>query len=532
MPRINYAAGLLCDSPEIVVLEQETFEAMVSRRRGGVEFKWTDGLVFPDGLEKAPEAPPGYDPAIIDKLVVCDMGPLGLGVFANSFIPKGTPITCYSGVVTSEPKAGDLYNIGLEDGRIVTARQRGNLTGLIQHMGDPTSLKHYVEEIGLANLSAQRTSDGAIWFIAARDIHPKEQLGFTYDQGLGSYWEKIGMLPKEFDRFGRVLPYTGGIFIPHIKPLLICLALALKDIERLEELKTSNEASYSRTIEEISAVSDNLKTGILAYLVSHLFKSHIDILKLLHPADRKALLKFLEANSPIMDPAGFEYDNPYTKNQVLHYVEWKEVKKSPGFFPSSAKMAVLKLPEDFFNIVNPLRYYTPPKHSHLHLKDISTKVEILSSAGGTSFKHKKFAEAAVLWEEALMLARDKASIQHFAVGDSTPSADFLLDDKKRFIFFDATVLSLCWNLGNAYFQAATQKAAYKHEYLREANVCLEACVAMVKVSDAAVQESLLEKYQSRLETVQAEIDKAALVSDHVYIVAAAAGGAAGGAGRR
>lgn len=526
MPRINYAPALLCDSPEIVVLEQDMFETMISRRRG-LEFKWADGLVFPDGLEKAPATPPGYDPAIIDKLVVCDMGPLGLGVFANSFIPKGTPITCYSGDVRSEPEGGDLYSISLgDDGCIVTARKRGNLTGLIQHMGDPVSLKHYVEEIGLANLSAHHSTDGTIWFSAARDIHPKEQLGYTYDQSLASYWEKIGILPKEFDRFGRVLPYTGGLFIPHIKPLLICLAIALDDIEQLEELKKSNEALYSNTIKEISEISDNLKIAVLAYLVNYLFKSHIDIFRLLHPADRKALLKFLAGNSPIMDPAGFESDSPYTKNQVLHHVVWKEVKKSQGFFPSSARMAVLEFPKDFFNIVNPLRYYTPPKHGHL--KDISTKVDILFSTGSTSFKNKRFAEAAVLWEEALMLARDKASIQEFDDEGIHKSANFLLDDKKRIIFFDATVLSLCWNLGNAYFQAATQKEAYKNEYLREAKLCLEVSVAMVKASEATVQESSLAKYEARLGMVQAAIDTAAVAIEPTGPAAMAAAGGAGG----
>jgi SET domain-containing protein len=69
---------------------------MVTARRG-YEFKWSSGIIR-DGAE-TPVHTDGYNPEIVDKLVVCDMGTeLGLGLFAKERIPKGTPVICYTGV--------------------------------------------------------------------------------------------------------------------------------------------------------------------------------------------------------------------------------------------------------------------------------------------------------------------------------------------------------------------------------------------------------------------------------------------------
>jgi len=208
---IQFADTLLCHSPEIRSLTEDEFGALVSKRRG-YEFKWADGIITEDGAE-IPVHMEGYDPAISDKLVVCEMGEeLGLGVFAKSFIAKGTPVLCYNGVMSTKAETGDLYVFTANREKFFSARHRGNLAGFIQHIGAFSPLKHFVDEMTVENLAVKENPDGTFWMIATRDIHPNEILGFPYDTALDTYWTKLRVLPKHFDRYGQVLPYTGAIF--------------------------------------------------------------------------------------------------------------------------------------------------------------------------------------------------------------------------------------------------------------------------------------------------------------------------------
>jgi len=137
---------------------------------------------------------------------------LGLGVFAKSFIAKGTPVLCYNGVMSTKAETGDLYVFTANREKFFSARHRGNLAGFIQHIGAFSPLKHFVDEMTVENLAVKENPDGTFWMIATRDIHPNEILGFPYDTALDTYWTKLRVLPKHFDRYGQVLPYTGAIF--------------------------------------------------------------------------------------------------------------------------------------------------------------------------------------------------------------------------------------------------------------------------------------------------------------------------------
>ena len=498
---IQFASTLLCHSPEIRLLSKEEFGALITRRRG-YEFQWADGIVSEDGSE-TPVHMEGYDPAILDKLVVCDMGEeLGLGVFAKSFIAKGTPVLCYSGVMSDKLSAGDLYVLTTNQEKFFSANHRGNLAGFVQHIGEFSPLKHFVDEMTVENLSVEENPDGTLWMIAKRDIHPNEILGYPYDTALETYWAKLHILPKHFDRYGQVLPYVGAIFATQIISIQVYMAIMLNNTDMLGKLRVV----YGETIDAaLSRITDGIKPFDL--LLNVLFFSHIDILRILYPEDRDSLLKIFRDLKPVLDPREFLSGNPYKENRVVKFVEWLDIGPRARLFPPTDRKAALSIPEDFFKIVNPLRYYAFQPHAKAELADLDVYIQRLMNAGLKAYQEKKYADSARKWESSLRLTRDLLTSYWFIDPSTTklPSVTISRDADKNFVItYDKRISNLSWNLGNAYLNASQIEAPkYKNDYIREAKLCISVAVEIAKASDLSVPDNtaLLAKYEERLKSI-------------------------------
>lgn len=88
---------------------------------------------------------------VIDKLVICDMGPVGLGVFARETISAGTVVACYTGQLGEE--ASDIFrpyanNLDCFNGGCnyyVDAENSGGIARFFQHL--PVNLDEQIEDV-------------------------------------------------------------------------------------------------------------------------------------------------------------------------------------------------------------------------------------------------------------------------------------------------------------------------------------------------------------------------------------------------
>jgi len=236
-------------------------------------------------------------------------------------------------------------------------------------------------------------------------------------------------------------------------------------------------------------------------LLNELFFSHIDILRLLYPEDRDSLLKIFRELIPVLDLREFLSNNPYQENRVVKFVKWLDLGHRSSLFLPTDKKAALSIPDDFFKIVNPLRYYAFQQHPKTELTNLNEYIERLMSAGLKAYQEKKYADAASKWENALRLTRDLLnSYRHFdPSSEILPSVTISRDSDKDFIImYDKRISSLSWNLGNAYLNASQKEAPkYKNDYLHEAEFCFRVAIEISKVSDVAQ----LAKYEDRLKSV-------------------------------
>ena len=99
----------------------------------------------------------------------------GKGVFATTFIPKGTRIIEYKGKRISEDAADDKYGNDegthtflflLDDKVVIDANYKGNSARWINHSCDP-------------NCDATE-EEGRVFIDARRNIKPGEELGYDY----------------------------------------------------------------------------------------------------------------------------------------------------------------------------------------------------------------------------------------------------------------------------------------------------------------------------------------------------------------
>jgi hypothetical protein len=508
---INYADDLLCNNPPIQALGIQEFSAMVGRLRGH-DFTWLDGVITIDGIEHKVSTVRQIQ-SQDNYLVVCNMGELGLGVFTQKLIPAGAVIACYAGVISTTPNTGDKYQFDNKRHQFISAKYQGNLSSFVQHApaNSEKGYEYSVYEAVFANIDVKADDTGMLWLVAKCDIVAQEQLVCDY---VDDYWHNANTTPKNFDRFGRVLPYQGIMHMRDVFLLSCKMAAYLKNTARLDKLKqlgleyglVPNASFY----ESMLNTHDNLQE----YLATFFLTSHLELLKILSAEDREHALTILE-NTFIADIDGFAFDSIYKDNSVV--AKFKELscathkKDQMQFFAPTAaenkKFLKLQFEKKYFKIINPLIYYVPK--FQYNQNELASNQSKYAKKAYECYKQGKFAEAASFYELALVAARDAANLENMQtkfVGANAIGINKDFNSRTIPLCINQDIRSLVWNLGSAYYYAAKNAAAaeYKHQYLQEAECCLATAVGIIQHLEPANTHDIT-RYYSRLYEVRLEM---------------------------
>ena len=176
-----------------------------------------------------------------ENLVVCQMGEVGLGVFASKEIPKFTVVCIYSGTIadSSAVKVDDEAMAIRSSSMVISTNSYRGIGSLMQHLPPRKTSNNFEEHwqfyknSGTISYEDLRLNDElysinfdeaienqvqvrnlekcvlnmngipVIAFLTLRDIKKGEQLGIDYNY---RYWEARGKTPELFDINGNILP--------------------------------------------------------------------------------------------------------------------------------------------------------------------------------------------------------------------------------------------------------------------------------------------------------------------------------------
>ncbi len=177
-----------------------------------------------------------------DKLVICNMGKFGYGVFASKDIPKNTVVATYAGKIMSTNKISNeadhaigywgtnmsfstLQHRGIgsfmqhlpEEPKFKDAKTFSEITKMLGQSCSEEDLKLNIEfysTLFTANSKELVATENVnreylefnkaplIAMVTQRDIKSGEQLGFNYGRG---YWLTRNYVPSYFDKNGKAL---------------------------------------------------------------------------------------------------------------------------------------------------------------------------------------------------------------------------------------------------------------------------------------------------------------------------------------
>ncbi len=119
---------------------------------------------------------------------------VGYGVFATQLIRQGTEVCTYAGVIMPYDQAKKFdthYLYRLNDTDVISAYHAGGIGGFLQDMLTKLPGASQSLSLAFANLKVCKTAYEDITyisFVAANDIQPGEQLGYSYSEH-DEYWE-------------------------------------------------------------------------------------------------------------------------------------------------------------------------------------------------------------------------------------------------------------------------------------------------------------------------------------------------------
>lgn len=199
---------------------------------------WTETIKYPENMKHA-----SFKPAITQeslklrldqmkiiqsKLVICNMGAIGDGVFAMEDIPANIWLANYSGLEVNKNACSFsgryAFRVGNENEgmSIIDAGEWGGISRFFQHA--PYTLTNYnfeknvnLNEIAIGNLTPVFTSFNNVKFVMFRTnrlIKKGEPLCYNYNsyaddtdssQALKDYWGALGIWPLLFKKDGSIL---------------------------------------------------------------------------------------------------------------------------------------------------------------------------------------------------------------------------------------------------------------------------------------------------------------------------------------
>lgn len=177
----------------------------------------------------------------ISAFVICNMGQLGHGVFANRDFEPERCLILYAGIIGERPSSNYAFSYSKEVTLSVDAEKVGNIARFIQHMPINFNLRTEYREKWLdynqeksenkpeffeywqwrnLNYYSGLTENDVAWANMSmgtiplqgvpcailynnRKIHKGEQIGISYGQG---YWLSRNIKPELFDSNGEVIP--------------------------------------------------------------------------------------------------------------------------------------------------------------------------------------------------------------------------------------------------------------------------------------------------------------------------------------